>query len=298
MDLTFDRGSREEPKGHALLYFRSTSNTQEVWATYMVILPITVDVSKYVPPFLMNQVGELGPKDLSAFAFPPTPEQVESYAVLDSLAQQRDDDVLYAGDIDPNDVAQGMMSINEAVQEYAELYGRHAPALGAPQDEPDDEEEGAGVRDVLYELMSEGDKLEELTKMVGKLRFGVEGSDPRQVEEAEQDIRLLARHFPENHNIARTGPSRQGGRPSQRGAGGPVPAALLLPRARGVREARGGRAPSHGAGRRPARRRTIAALSIHRRPETPLGIRGGTLPARLSVRQPPTFAVRRRPAAC
>ena len=203
MDLTFDRGSREEPKGHALLYFRSTSNTQEVWATYMVILPITVDVSKYVPPFLMNQVGELGPKDLSAFAFPPTPEQVESYAVLESLAQQRDDDVLYGGDIDPNDVAQGMMSINEAVQEYAELYGRHAPALGAPQDEQDEEEEGAGVRDVLYELMSEGDKLEELTKMVGKLRFGVEGSDPRQVEEAEQDIRLLARHFPENHNIAR-----------------------------------------------------------------------------------------------
>ena len=38
--------------------------------------------------------------------------------------------------------------------------------------------------------MSEGDKLEELTKMVGKLRFAVDGSDSRQVEEAEQDIRL------------------------------------------------------------------------------------------------------------
>ena len=204
MDLTFDRGSREEPKGHALLYFRNRTSAQEVWATYVVILPITVDVSKYVPPFLMNQVGELGPKDLSAFAFPPTPEQVESYDVLDSLARQRDDDVLFAGEIDPNDVAQGMMSINEAVQRSTrELYGRHAPALGAPQDEQDDEEEGAGVRDVLYELMSEGDKLEELTKMVGKLRFAVEGSDSRQVEEAEQDIRLLARHFPENHNIPR-----------------------------------------------------------------------------------------------
>ena len=203
MDLTFDRGSREEPKGHALLYFRNRTSAQEVWATYVVILPITVDVSKYVPPFLMNQVGELGPKDLSAFAFPPTPEQVESYAVLDELARQRDDDVLFAGEIDPNDVAQGMMSINEAVQKYAEMYERHAPALGAPQDEQDDEEEGAGVKDVLYELMSEGDRLEELTKMVGKLRFAVEGSDPRQVEEAEQDIRLLARHFPENHNIPR-----------------------------------------------------------------------------------------------
>ena len=145
MDLTFDRGSRQEPKGHALLYFRNRSNAQEVWATYVVILPITVDVSKYVPPFLMNQVGEIGPKDLSAFAFPPTPEQVESYDLLDSLAQQRDDDILFAGNIDPNDVAQGMMSI----------------------------------------------------------RFAVDGSDSRQVEEAEQDIRLLARHFPNNHNIPR-----------------------------------------------------------------------------------------------
>ena len=97
------------------------------------------------------------------------------------------------------------MSINEAVQEYAEIYGRHAHALGEPQGEPEDDEEdeGSGVRDVLYELMSEGDKLEELTKMVSKLRFAVEGSDQRQVEEAEQDIRLLARHFPESHNIAR-----------------------------------------------------------------------------------------------
>ena len=201
MDLTFDRGSSEEPKGHALLYFRNPSDAQEVWATYVVILPITVDVSKYVPPFLMNQVGELGPKDLSAFAFPPTPEQVESFAALEDLARRRDDDILFAGDIDPNDVAQGMMSINEAVQEYAEVYGRHAPAIGAPQDEPEDEQEGSDVKDVLYELMSEGDKLEELTKMVGKLRFAVEGSDARQVEEAEHDIRLLARHFPENHNI-------------------------------------------------------------------------------------------------
>ena len=52
-----------------------------------------------------------------------------------------------------------MMSINDAAPEYAELYGRRAPALGAPQDDQEDAEEGAGVKDVLYALMSEGDKL-------------------------------------------------------------------------------------------------------------------------------------------
>ena len=66
MDITFDRGSSDRPKGHALLYFRSSSDPDQIWVTYLVILPITVDVSKYVPPFLMNQVGEMGPKDLSA----------------------------------------------------------------------------------------------------------------------------------------------------------------------------------------------------------------------------------------
>ena len=73
MDIIFDRGSRDQPKGHALLYFRSDSDPDEVWVTYVVILPISVDVTKYVPPFLMDQVAQMGPKELSAFAFPPRP---------------------------------------------------------------------------------------------------------------------------------------------------------------------------------------------------------------------------------
>lgn len=77
MEIIFEKGSEEKPKGHALLYFRSSSDPEELWASYLVVLPIAVDLSKYVPPFLMNQVGELGPKELSAFAFPPAPEKAE-----------------------------------------------------------------------------------------------------------------------------------------------------------------------------------------------------------------------------
>ena len=203
MDIVFERGSSDLPKGHALLYFKSSLSPEEVWATYVVILPISVDVSKYVPPFLMNQVGELGPKDLSAFAFPPAPEQLESYAVLESISEKRDDDVLFAGTFNPSDVASVLMSINEAVQQYAELYGQQVASLGLPSDDEDDVPVGVGVNEVLYGLMSEGDRLEELAKMVGKLRFAVEGSDAGQVREAEEDIGLIARHFPENHNISR-----------------------------------------------------------------------------------------------
>ena len=54
MELNFEIGDPSQPRGHALLYFTDSSNGQ-VFATYVVLLPITVDVSKYVPPFLMNR---------------------------------------------------------------------------------------------------------------------------------------------------------------------------------------------------------------------------------------------------
>ena len=200
MDVVFDRGSKERPRGHALLYFRSASDPEEVWVTYLVILPISVDVSKYVPPFLMNQVGEIGPKDLSAFAFPPAPERLGSYGDLEEMAAKRDDDILYAGTANPTDVTAAMMSINEIVQQYAELYSQ---LVGVPTEaqEPDEPSSGLGVSEVLYALMSETDRLGELTKLVGRLRFAVEGSDASLINEAEDDINVLAGHLPDNHSV-------------------------------------------------------------------------------------------------
>ena len=72
MSLDFTYGKPVSPRGHALVYF-SDVQEQNYYASYIVLLPVTVDVAKYVPPFLMNQVGELGPGDMSAFAFPPAP---------------------------------------------------------------------------------------------------------------------------------------------------------------------------------------------------------------------------------
>lgn len=201
MDVVFERGTEESAKGHALLYFRNTSNPNEVWGTYMVILPITVDVSKYVPPFLMNQVGEVGPQDLSAFAFPPAPERLESHDMIGRLAEVRDDDILYGGTLDPADVSAAMMAINDAVQKYADMYTQ-VDGLGLSASDNDIEETGeVPVNEVLYSLMNDGDKLSELTKLVSTLRFAVEGSDAAQVKEAEDDIILLSKHLPDNNNV-------------------------------------------------------------------------------------------------
>ena len=206
MAATFERGSNTQPKGHALLYFSSSSDPDEVWATYVVILPVTVDVTKYVPPFLMNQVGDIGPKDLSSFAFPPAPEQMPSKTELERLAEARDDDVLYGGTINPTDVGAAMMAVTDAVQWYAEQYSEHvdiAEATGAlsSMEEGEEDSEGLGVTDVMYSLMSDGDKLSELTKLIGRLRFAVDVDDSNVLREAEQDIGIMAKHMPDNHRI-------------------------------------------------------------------------------------------------
>ena len=74
-----------------------------------------------------------------------------------------DDDILFAGTVNPSDVPAAMMLINEVVQQYAEVYAREVSALASPSDETDEVASGVGVNEVLYGLMSEGDKLEELT---------------------------------------------------------------------------------------------------------------------------------------
>jgi hypothetical protein len=204
MDLTFERGSQDSPKGHTLLYFRSFDDPDQCWATYIVILPILVDVSKYVPPFLMNQMGDIGPTDLSAFAFPPAPEQVSGYDYIKELAASRDDDVLFGGNMNTSDISSALMVVNEAITWYAELYADNT----APQSEPDIIEQddalpGLGVNDVLYDLMSDNDKLGELTRHVGRLRDAVNTGDEGLAKETQGEIAILALHLPDNRSGGR-----------------------------------------------------------------------------------------------
>lgn len=202
MEFTFDRGSQESPKGHTLLYFRSIDDPDQCWATYIVILPILVDVSKYVPPFLMNQMGDIGPTDLSAFAFPPAPEQVNGYDYIKELAASRDDDLLFGGTLNTSDISSALMVVNEAITWYAQLYADNTAVQSEPElTETEDSLPGFGVNEVLYEFMSDNDKLGELTKQVGRLRDAVTTSDEGLAKETQEEIAILANHLPDNHQI-------------------------------------------------------------------------------------------------
>ena len=211
MDLYFDRGDHDSPSGHALLYFKVDTEPDKIYASYIVTLPIKADLTKYVPPFLASHLGALPLNDLSAFAMPPVPEPVDGYEVLERLSQQRGDDLVYGGNMFSFDLPRMMESVSEAVNSYGELYvaaGKSAAPAGEvaalPEDQPSLEEPeelldaSFNVNDVLFSFMSEGDKLSELARLLGQLRFAVEGSDRAAADEAGEEIRALAATYPKS----------------------------------------------------------------------------------------------------
>ena len=214
MDLYFDRGQHDSPAGHALLYFKVDTEPDKVYASYVVTLPIKADLTKYVPPFLASHLGGLPLNDLSAFAMPPVPEPVDGYERLELLSRQRGDDLVYGGSVFSFDLPRLMEAVSDAVSSYAELYaasGKAAAPAGELAEAAADEAAAApeetldasfNVNEVLFSFMSEGDKLSELSRLLGQLRFAVEGGDGAAAAEAGEEIQALARHLPDDFQVA------------------------------------------------------------------------------------------------
>lgn len=215
MSFTFERGSEDTPRGHALIYFHNSRDAADLLATYLVILPIQVDVSKYVPPFLMNQLGEADAKELSAFAFPPAPESVSGMEYIRKLAESREDDIIFGGSIDADDIGSLLGTVNDAIGWYADLWERYAEpdaqAQALEDVSPVEGEIGLSVNDVLYGLMSDQDKLSELTRLVGRLRDTVDSDDAGLAAETRAEIIALGRHLPDNHHVGRLADAASGG---------------------------------------------------------------------------------------
>ena len=87
MELTFELGREEEPRGHALVYFHDASQPGQILATYFIVLPVALDISKYIPPMFAAQMGAIGVEEVSAFAVPPVPDRAEGYDQLKRLAE-------------------------------------------------------------------------------------------------------------------------------------------------------------------------------------------------------------------
>ena len=201
MDLDFDSGDPASPRGHAIIYFRARYEADKLLATYAITLPFSIDFSKYVPPFLASHLASEPLKELSAFSLPPVPEEVGSYDQLKRLSAMRADDLVCGGVVATNDLPEMMQMAGDAVQEYARLWAACQPAIAAPEPAETAADVDLGVNEVLYSFMSESDRLQELAKLVGKLRFALDGNDRALSAEACQEIASVGRHMPDNYQV-------------------------------------------------------------------------------------------------
>lgn len=159
MDLRFELGDPESPCGHALIYFGSSQGS-EVLATYAVVLPIAVNLEKYVPPAFASliQTGDGG--IAGATPMPPVAEEVESVEWLRALADARHDDLVDAGVLYSTELPNVVQMTQEAAAAYAALYNNRAPIdIGLTSQSLNG-----------YADLTDGERLSEMTKLVGRLR--------------------------------------------------------------------------------------------------------------------------------
>lgn len=196
MELTFERGDRSAPKGHGFIYFRSSTDQQAVLATYVVVLPLELDLSKYVPPMFAGSLAGMQMQTPSAIPVPPIPERMENLDSIERLAEARDDDVVFGGQVHAPGPEYLLTTTGEAVQEYVSLYSSYIQSLA----EPAEEIEPPQIEDA-YARLDESQKLEELAKLIGVLRYATDCNDNRLALETIAQMRSIGRLLPARYKV-------------------------------------------------------------------------------------------------
>lgn len=189
MSLRFEIGSDTDPAGHALVYFTSSSGP-EVYATYVLVLPISLNLEKYVPPMFAQFMPGAEMSTDTATPMPPVAEEVSGIDWLRGLAVARRDDLVDAGSLYSTDPANVIAMTQQAAADYGALYHDRSSA----HDQPVAVEVGDRFAD-----MSESDRLAEMTKVVGRLR---DNSGTPAGDEAEDDLVRLTSGMPSKYRAA------------------------------------------------------------------------------------------------
>jgi hypothetical protein len=210
MQLRFLQGNDQAPKGHAILFARSSANPQRVLAVYCVVLPIRFSIGKFIPPILAAQMPPEGLREAAGLSYVPIPpmlEETESLDQLERLARLRGDDLCeISTSVRPDDEATRFTLPAEAGEAYASMYLAYANAsLGQPELAPGSERLGEvplddlDVESLLSSALSDRDRLNELAKLIGTARYALEGKDVRALRETEQKLRRTAEPLPEKY---------------------------------------------------------------------------------------------------
>ncbi|MDQ6670529.1 MAG: hypothetical protein M3069_07200 [Chloroflexota bacterium] len=206
--LTFRAGNSDRPRGHALVFFRDADAADQIWATYLVVAPIKMDLGKYIPAAFSSQLaGQLAASGPAAYPLPPVPEKFDSgLEALERLAQLRSDDLLDGGTLRMSDPMYALQPVAEIGSQYAERCLSYFASLpsGPPAAEPlaATSSSSVDVDDLLLQVMPDRDKIGRLARLAGSLRYAIEGGDSNLVEETVRDMQRIARHLSEKYRSA------------------------------------------------------------------------------------------------
>jgi len=204
--MRFELGDPDLPRGHALLYFRDPQEPLRVWATYLVVPPIAMDIGKYIPPLLAAQLpqglGALGGMP-SVYPLPPFPEAVESHDFLLRLARLRGDDLVDGGTLPTADLHRLMLAVTEASEWYGQQY-REAQARQPADDLEQPRGRGASDLDVdaiLLDVMTPAEKVGRLARALGTLRYALDGGDQALAQETLVEMEKVGRRLEAKYRV-------------------------------------------------------------------------------------------------
>jgi hypothetical protein len=203
--LTFHSGDPDRPRGHALVFFRDGDAPDDVWATYLVVAPIKMDLGKYIPAAFASQLsGQLTAATPSAYPLPPVPEKFDGgLAGLERLAALRADDLIDGGTLRMSDPLYALQPVTDIGMQYAEKcasYLESAPDIPELIDQqPAGKASELDVDDLLLQVMPDREKVSRLARLTGTLRYAVEGGDTRLIDETVADMERVARHLSEKY---------------------------------------------------------------------------------------------------
>jgi len=206
--LTFHAGDPDRPRGHALVFFRDSDAPDDVWATYLVVAPIKMDLGKYIPAAFASQLsGQLTAAAPSAYPLPPVPEKFEGgLDALERLAALRSDDLIDGGTLRMSDPLYALQPVTEIGAQYAQNWTSYiesaadVPAIAA--EKPADRQAEVDVDELLLQVMPDREKVGRLARLTGTLRYAVEGGDARQIDETAAEMQRVARHLSDKYRPA------------------------------------------------------------------------------------------------
>ncbi|MGH2516465.1 MAG: hypothetical protein ACRDHP_12495 [Ktedonobacterales bacterium] len=201
MQLRFELGDSQAPRGHAILYTQAGGSAGAVLATYCVVLPIQFSIGKYLPPMFASQIPLEGFRDAAAMSVVPIPPMLEDgprLAELRGIAERRGDDLCDLGSINISDEGQRMTYAAEACAQYAQLFAAYSsrwPVVTEAEPEPTPLDD-LDVDTVMAQVLPERDRLAELSRLIGQARYALDVRDSQQLDEVKRSMRRIVQSLP------------------------------------------------------------------------------------------------------